>query len=80
MRITIALDQDVAARIERLKKTKPFNQLMNDLLRAGLDEIEGASATTRMPYSITPVEGMPRRTDLDKVAEVLAEIEGDDFR
>jgi len=32
VRITIALEQDVAARIERLKKTKPFNQLVNDAL------------------------------------------------
>jgi metal-responsive CopG/Arc/MetJ family transcriptional regulator len=80
MRTTITLDKDVASRIERLKKTRSFTQLVNDALRAGLDEMERASATTTMPYSITPVEGMPRRTDLDNVAEVLAEIERDDFR
>jgi hypothetical protein len=77
VRITIALEQDVAARIERLRKTRPFKQLVNDALRVGLDEME--RATTTMPYSITPVEGMPRRTDLDNVAEILAEIEADEF-
>jgi hypothetical protein len=76
MRTTITLEKDVAARIERLRKTRPFKQLVNDALRAGLDEMERA---TTMPYSITAVEGMPRRTDLDKVAEVLAESEADDF-
>ena len=78
MRITITLEKDVAARIERLRKTRPLNQLVNDALRAGLDEME--RATTTLPYSTKAVEGMPRRTDLDNVAEVLAEIEGDDFR
>jgi hypothetical protein len=80
MRTTITLEKDVASRIERLKKTRPFKQLVNDALRAGLDEIERASATTTVPYSVIPVEGMPRRTDLDNVAELLAEVEGDQFR
>jgi hypothetical protein len=80
MRTTITLEKDLAARIERLKKTRPFKQLVNDALRAGLDAMERASATTMTVYSITPVEGMPRRTDLDNVAEVVAEIEGDGFR
>lgn len=80
MRTTITLEKDVASRIERLRKTRPFKQLVNDALRVGLDEMERASATTTMPYSITPVEGMPRRTDLDNVAEVLSELEGDGFR
>ena len=80
MRTTITLEKDVASRIERLKKNRPFKQLVNDALRAGLDEIERSNATTAMPYSVTPVEGRPLRTDLDNVAEVLAEVEGDRFR
>lgn len=79
MRTTVTLDDDVASRIERLKKTKPFKQLVNDALRAGLDQIEfGISETVR--YSLSPVEGQPRRTDLDNVAELVAEVEGDTFR
>lgn len=81
MRTTITLEKDVASRIERLKKTRPFKQLVNDALRAGLDAIEREGATKSVrPYLMTPVKGLPRRTDLDNVAEVLAELEGDDFR
>lgn len=79
MRTTITLDPDVASRIERLKKTRPFKQLVNDALRAGLDDLERQD---RKPfrYSLTPVKGKPRRTDLDNVGELLAELEGDGFR
>jgi predicted transcriptional regulator len=80
MRTTITLEKDVAARLERLRKTRPFKDLVNDALRAGLDKIENGSLVSRDSYSITPVEGHPRRTDLDNVAELLAEVEGDRFR
>lgn len=80
MRTTITLEKDVASRIERLKKTRPFKQLVNDALRAGLDEIEREGARKPVPYSVTPVEGRPRRTDLDNVADLLAEVEADGFR
>ncbi len=80
MRTTITLDTDVASRIARLKKTRPFKQLANDALRAGLDQIERESVIKTVRYSLTPVEGQPRRTDLDNVAELLAEVEGDSFR
>ena len=79
MRTTVTLDKDVAARIERLKKTRPFKQLVNDALRAGLDQIESESKEN-VRYTLIPVEGRPRRTDLDNVAELLAEVEGDGFR
>jgi hypothetical protein len=29
---------------------------------------------------LTPVKGLPRRTDLDNIAEVIAEIEGEDYK
>jgi hypothetical protein len=80
VRTTITLEKDVASRIERLKKTRPFKQLVNDALRAGLDAMERERVTKTAPYSVTPVKGLPRRTDLDNVAEVLAEVEGDGFR
>ena len=80
MRTTITLEKDVASRIERLKKTRPFKQLVNDALRAGLDEIERNGARKPARYSLTPVDGRPRRIDLDNVAELLAEVEGDNFR
>ena len=80
MRTTITLEQDVAARLERLRKTKPFKDLVNDALRAGLDEIERKQTRRPPRYSLRPVEGEPLRTNLDNVAEVLAEVEGDAFK
>jgi hypothetical protein len=40
MRTTITPEKDVAARIDRLQQTRPFKELVNSALRAGLDEIE----------------------------------------
>ena len=80
MRTTVTLDSDVASRIERMKKTRPFKQLVNDALRAGLDQIERESVSEIERYSLTPVAGEPRRSDLDNVAELLAEVEGDPFK
>ena len=81
MRTTLTLDDDVAARLERLRKDRRFKDLVNEALRAGLERLE--QEEVREPnerYEVQPVEGRPRRTDLDNVSEVLAEIEGDDFR
>jgi len=80
MRITISLEKDVAARLQRLKKTRSFNALVNDALRAGLDEIERGLANQGKRYAIKPVKGEPFRTDLDNIAEVIAEIEGEDYK
>jgi metal-responsive CopG/Arc/MetJ family transcriptional regulator len=80
MRTTITLEKDVAARLERLKKTRPFKQLVNDALRAGLDEIEHQRHKKVTRYSLTPVKGEPLRTNLDNIAEVIAEVEGDAYK
>lgn len=66
MRITIDIDKDLLTRLKRLKKTRPFKEFMNDVLRLGLDKIENT-------YTIAPVEGRPRRMDLDNVEEILGE-------
>jgi len=80
VRTTITLEEDVAARLERLKKTRPFKDLVNDALRAGLDEIERRQKKTVRRYSLKPVKGEPLRTDLDNVAEVIAEVESDAYK
>jgi hypothetical protein len=80
MRTTVTLEEDVAVRLKRLRKNRPFKDLVNDALRAGLDQIENTSSSKRRRYVITPVKGKPRRTDLDNIAEVIAEVEGDWFR
>lgn len=80
MRTTITLEKDVASRLERLRKTRPFKELVNEALRAGLDEIEREGSKKPRRYSLRAVKGRPRRTDLDNVAELIAEVEGDWFR
>jgi len=80
MRTTITLERDVASRLERLKKTRPFKELVNDALRTGLDEIERHQQKRVRRYTVTPVKGEPLRTDLDNVAEVLAGLEGDAYK
>jgi metal-responsive CopG/Arc/MetJ family transcriptional regulator len=79
MRTTITLDKDVAARLDRLRAERPFKELVNDALRLGLDALENSDGDTQ-PYAMSPVVGKPRRTDLDNVAEVLAQTDGDGFR
>ena len=78
MRTTITLDQDVAARLEQLRKGRQFKELVNEALRKGLDALEPASDDVP-PYSVDSVEGKPRRVDLDNVSQVLAELEGDSY-
>lgn len=80
MRVTITLEPDVAARLDRLRRTRAFQDVVNEALRAGLDEIEREQSKRVRRYSITPVKGNPRRASLDNIADVLAEIERDDFK
>jgi hypothetical protein len=80
MRTTVTLEKDVAVRLKRLRKNHSFKDLVNDALRAGLDQIESKSSSKPPRYVITPVKGHPLRTDLDNIGEVIAEVEGDWFR
>ena len=78
MRTTITLDDDVAARLKRLSRGGRFKDVVNQVLRRGLDRLE--TREPRPDYKIRPAKLEPRRSDLDNVAEVLAEIEGDRHR
>ena len=80
MRTTMTLDKDVAARLEKLRRTRPFKEIVNEALRAGLDEIERGQRGKESRYSIKSVKGYPLRTNLDNIAEVIAEVDGDDYK
>lgn len=75
MRTTLTLDDDVAARLKRLSRGGRFKDLVNEVLRRGLERIE--TREPRPEYRVRPVKLGPKRTDLDNIAEVLAESEGD---
>jgi len=78
MRTTITLDKDVASRLEQLRQGRRFKELVNDVLRRGLESYDRKREPVPK-YTVKTVAGRPRRTNLDNVAEVLAEIEGDDY-
>lgn len=82
MRTTLTLDDDVAARIERLRRKKraSFKTLINDALRAGIEDLEEPAPKHRRAYRLRPVRLGARLPDLDNVAEVLAAAEGESFR
>jgi hypothetical protein len=71
MRTTLTLDDDVAAALERLRRTRrgSFRDLVNEALR------EGLKGLTAPPRKRTRFLG-----NVDNVAEVLAVAEGDSYK
>lgn len=78
MRTTLTLEPDVAARLQRLSRGGRFKDVVNEALRRGLERME--TREPRSAYRVRAVKGEPRRADLDNVAEVLAEVDGDRYR
>jgi predicted transcriptional regulator len=82
MRTTLTLDDDVAARLERLRKNRnaSFKELVNEALRQGLRSLE-TSPVRREPFTTRTVDlGQCSLGNVDDVAEVLAVTEGDSYR
>lgn len=79
MRSTITLDDDVAGRIreEMVRSGGSFRQVVNDLLRRGLDPPPVPRGAYRTP-SVSLGRYYPGQ--LDDVAEALAVAEGEDYR
>ncbi len=56
MRTTLTLDDDVAARLERLRRgERTFKDVVNEVMRAGLAALEEPRRTTRRSYT-SPVD------------------------
>ncbi len=77
MRTTVTLDQDVAAKLQRMARERgvTFKAALNEAVRTGLDG-EGRSAR---PYR-TPSRrmGLRRGIDLDHTGRLLAEVDNAD--
>lgn len=82
MRTTLSLDDDVAAQLDQLRARgeQPFKQLVNDVLRAGLAQLEREHPARQGPYTRAVSLGRPRLPDVDDVSEALALVEGEDYR
>jgi hypothetical protein len=81
MRTTLTLDDDVAARLERLRTERrlTLKQLVNDALRAGLAALdEPPPRRRRKPTS--PVSLGGALLPVDDVSHALAVAEGDKRR
>ena len=82
MRTTLTLDDDVAALLERLRKTRraSLRQVVNEALRQGLRLMTSPPKRGR-PFRTGAVDlGPCRLPDLDNVAEILAVAEGESYR
>ena len=82
MRTTLTIDDDVAAELERLRRTRDasLKNLVNEALRHGLREM-AAPPKSRKPFRTRSVNlGKPLISNIDNIAGVLAEIEGEWFR
>jgi len=82
MRTTLTLDKDVAAVIERLRKSRDesLKSIINEALREGLKHL-AAPRRQQVTYRTGSVDlGRCLVGSVDNVAEVLAVAEGESFR
>jgi hypothetical protein len=82
MRTTLTLDDDVAAALERLRKTRKtgLKALVNEVLREGLKQMH-ARPIRRERFHTRPVDlGRLRIGGLDNIGEALAIAEGEPFK
>ncbi len=81
MRTTLSVDDDVMERARAIaaKLSKPFKTIVNDALRAGLDLLE--QPAKKRCYKTKPRKmGLRQGRNLDNIQELLAQIDGEDFR
>jgi hypothetical protein len=80
MRTTLTLDDDVAARLDVLRQGgRSLKEVINDTLRAGLDQMD-RQRQSEPPYRITTFHLGRKMPNLDNIAEVLAGGEAEDWR
>ena len=82
MRTTLTLDDDVAAALARVQKARDvsFKELVNEMLRLGLNQAAARPPQPRKPFRTRAVSlGACRLGTIDNVAEALAIAEGESF-
>lgn len=82
MRTTLTLDDDVAAQLEQLRARadRPYKEIVNDVLRAGLAHLDRQESRPKGPFTREVSLGRPRLPDVDDVSEALAVGEGEAYR
>ena len=82
MRTTVTFDPDVAVQLDSLRKERDasLKALVNDLLRQKLHELR-SQPKPRKPFVTRAVDlGEPLIKNMDNIGEVLAIIEGEDYK
>ena len=81
MRTTLTLDPDVAAKAKKgaARLRKPFKEVINAALRAGLDEILSPPAAKSYRMKPRPL-GLRRGFSYDNISEMIAAAEGEDHQ
>jgi hypothetical protein len=78
MRTTLTLDDDVAVRLERLRRGgRTLREVVNEALRAGLDALERSPTASRKSYT-EPVDIQLLVPNIDDVWGVLDAVDGPD--
>jgi Ribbon-helix-helix protein, copG family len=82
MRTTLSLDDDVAALLEKLRKTRKLSlkQVVNEALRAGLRDMSAPPRRRHRSYTRKSDLGACLIGNLDDVSEALAAGEGESFK
>lgn len=81
MRTTLTLDDDVAVRLERLRRERDasFKDIVNDVLRAGLRAKQN-SPKPRPKFCTKTFDGKEFLIPIDNAAEAIALLEGEDHK
>jgi hypothetical protein len=81
MRMTLTIDDDVAAELKRLRRQKDasLKEVVNDTLRCGLRAAE-APPKPRKPFRMKTFDGGEQLIPLDNIAEAIALLEGEEYK
>jgi hypothetical protein len=80
VRTTLTIDDDLAAQIDQLRRSRDasLKGVVNDALRRGLRQMSGGRRSRKVFRTRTFDAGAARYSNLDNVAEALAD--GEAFR
>jgi hypothetical protein len=82
VRTTLTLEDDVAARLraEARRTGRPFKTLVNEALRAGLQQKRLSRTKQQFTIESHDFGGLHPGVSLDNIGELLERIEGPDYR
>ena len=82
MRTTLSLDDDVAATLERLRRSRRISlkRLVNEALRRGLDDMGRRRRPRETVRTRAVTLGRVRIAGIDNIGEALAIAEGESFK